>query len=148
MSNDIRDLNVPARHARFQFTIRSMLIFTAIVAVVCSVLFAMPDWMRNLVLLFATFMIPGILVTLLVYGNRDQRTFSIGALFPSGFVMLAMFGISGIPPLVFFDDRRAMATFWLVAALNGYLCIVTRRRIEKRRKAEESRPSAGTDSRP
>jgi hypothetical protein len=133
-----------------------MLIVTACVAVICSVVFRTPDWIGHLALLFVILLIPAILATLLVYGNRGQRTFSIGALFPSGFMLLTALGFCDIQ-MVDFDDmlpisnvhnyRLSVVLFLLFGALNGYLCVLTRRWIEKGRETEKGETPTDTEFR-
>jgi hypothetical protein len=146
MPNEYDRPNLSARLPRFQFTIRSMLILTAIVAVLCSILFAMPDWAADLFLFFLAMFIPAILVTLLVYGTRNQRTFGVGALFPTGFLLLVALNICTVrvpdfdtflPSSANYHGRLTVALFWMLGALNGYLCVLTRRWIEKHRETEE-----------
>jgi hypothetical protein len=142
MPNESDPPNLPARPPRFQFTIRTMLIFTAVVAVLCSVLFTMPEWAAELIFFWLVCIVPAILVTLLIYGDRDQRTFGVGALFPSGFGFLAGLGITSVnlpnlPVWLSVNGRLEIVLFWLFGALNGYLCVLTRRWIEKRREKEK-----------
>lgn len=156
MPDDSNDLNLPTRPARFQFTIRSMLVFTAIVAALCSILFAMPDWAADLFLFFLALFIPAILVTLLVYGNRNQRAFGVGALIPSGFLLLVALGICTVrvpdfdtllPSSANYHGRLTVVLFWMLGGLNGYLCVLTRRWIEKGRETEKGVTPADSDPR-
>ncbi|MCX7429234.1 MAG: hypothetical protein NTW96_26855 [Planctomycetia bacterium] len=156
MPNECDQPNLRVRPPRFQFTIRSMLILTAVVAVFCSVFFAMPAWAGDVAITFLVFLIPSILVTLLIYGNRDQRTFSIGALFPSGLTLLVAFGICDLkiadfhgllPFSINHDGKLSVVLFWGVGALNGYLCVLTRRWIEKGRETEKGKTPTGTEFR-
>jgi hypothetical protein len=133
MLNEHDRPNLSARLPRFQFTIRSMLILTAVVAVLCSVFFAMPDWAGEMVIVFLACLVPSILVIVLTDGNRNQRAFGIGALFPSGFSLLWVFG-------EFHDTyglRFTVVLLWALAILDGYLCVLTRRWMEKRHRTDK-----------
>jgi len=74
----------PARRAsRFQFSLRGLLWLTVGVAVLCSVVFAMPDWAAVPLMLLSTLALPGVVVVLLTHGGPNQRAFAIGAIFPA-----------------------------------------------------------------
>ncbi len=71
---------------RLQFSLRTMLIIMTGFAATLSGVFAGPDWMRMITAVFFTTAVTIVLVVVLVYGRGYQRTFCIGALFPSGLV--------------------------------------------------------------
>jgi len=78
----------PRRTFRFQFSLRSLFWLTAGVAVLCSVVFAMPNWAAVPLMLLLTLAFPGVLVVLLAHGGPDHRAFAIGAIFPGCVVFL------------------------------------------------------------
>ena len=74
----------PARSAsRFQFSLRAPFWLTAGVAVLCSVVFAMPYWAAVPLMLLSTLALPGVSVVLLTHGGPNLRAFAIGAIFPA-----------------------------------------------------------------
>jgi hypothetical protein len=72
----------------FQFTLRTLLSLTTVVAVVCSGLFAPAVWMVALTLLVLGMLGPMALTVALIYGRGYLRTFCIGALFPAAPILL------------------------------------------------------------
>ncbi len=80
--------NAPVRTSRFQFSLRSLFLLTALVAVLCSVVFAMPSWAAVPLMLLLILALPGVLVVLLAHGGPNHRAFAIGAIFPGCVVFL------------------------------------------------------------
>ncbi len=78
----------PGRAFRFQFSLRSLFWLTGGVAVLCSVVFAMPNWAAVPVMVLLTLALPGVLVVLLAHGSPGHRAFAIGAIFPGCVVFL------------------------------------------------------------
>ncbi len=78
----------PGRAFRFQFSLRSLFWLTAVVAVLCSVVFAMPDWAAVPLMTLGILALPGVLVVLLAHGGPNHRAFAIGAIFPGCVVFL------------------------------------------------------------
>ena len=72
------------RHGPVQFSLRALLVVTAVAAVLCALLTAgspVVRWFAGLAILF---LLPMLCTVMLVYGRGYQRTFAIGAIFPSG----------------------------------------------------------------
>jgi hypothetical protein len=78
----------PRRAFRFQFSLRSLFWLTAVVAVLCSVVFAMPNWAAVPLMALLILAFPGVLVVLLAHGGPNHRAFAIGAIFPGCVVFL------------------------------------------------------------
>ena len=141
-----------ARHHPVQFSLRSMFLLTAVVAVACSVLFVLPLIVAVPVLLLLVIAVPAVLTTKVVYGTGYQRTFCIGALFPAGVVLFATAWFPGlwlanVPPtprsLSDFADwtgkigdyyRCLVGMSWVLSVVVGSLCVAVRWLGEKRPK--------------
>jgi hypothetical protein len=77
----------PTPRPRFQFQLRTALIVMTALAILLSAVFAgLPGVAMTTAVLLATG-IPMCLTIVLVYGRGYQRTFCIGALFPSGLIL-------------------------------------------------------------
>ena len=83
-SQNSNDAASEADRGRFQFSLRTMLVLTALVAMVCAVLFSVPDYVAAPVIIVLTIVLPALLTATLVYGNSWQRSFCLGAMFPAG----------------------------------------------------------------
>jgi hypothetical protein len=129
---------------RFQFGIRALLIAMAAVAVGCSVV-SMPPIVAVPILLFCMISLPAVLTTMLVYGTTRQRTFSIGALFPAGFVALWLsffamswaYGGAGDAVVIL---AIVIGIAWIASAAAGVLCVWVRYLIERRYRVGNSTP--------
>ncbi len=73
-----------ARGRPFQFSLRTMLVLTTVLAVVLSGLFAGPAWLTYVTAMALAIAMPMALTVTLIYGRGNVRTFCIGALFPAG----------------------------------------------------------------
>ena len=79
------------RRRRFQFSIASLLATMVIVAVLCCIVFSIPNHIyRGALLLVMSMVLPAILATILLCGGKQQRAFSIGALFPTGVALFSL----------------------------------------------------------
>ncbi len=87
----------------FQFSLVAMLLAMAVVAAAMAVLFAFPDALATPVIIFLFITVPALLTTHIVYGSGYERTFCIGALFPTGF---ALFVIRLLFSIVVIDGPR------------------------------------------
>lgn len=74
--------------ARFQFTLRTMLIGTTVAAVALSGVFAGPDSLAAWTVAVLSLSVPMVLIVALIYGRGYKRTFCIGALFPASWSAL------------------------------------------------------------
>ena len=144
-----RPSGVPPRP--FQFTLRTMFLVTTVVAVVLAGLSAPErwEWVRFLTLFYLTVAIPLVLVTALIYGRGNVRTFAIGALFPAGAILwiAAWWAVVNLtsppqPALLSLPDdaesRRLMLALGTAIAaalilLSGIIAVVVRRMVEPRR---------------
>ncbi|MBN2216262.1 MAG: hypothetical protein JW719_02685 [Pirellulales bacterium] len=131
---EIHDQPSP-RRGRFQFSIRSMLILTAVVAVICSVLFAMPGWLAWIILGFTFLTIPGVFISILTYGTPYQKTFAIGAMSPFAFLCLtyhvAFYGLfaNGLEDSI---ARLLVGLLILACAVSGFVTVLVRFWLEGR----------------
>jgi len=124
-----------------QFSLRSLLWLTTAVAVVCAVMFQMPDALAIPILMFVTMAMVPVLVTVLIYGRGYQRTFAIGAIFPPGLLLLAFTPLARflgeMPMRMDRSDSVGLRVFfgvlWISSPAMGLLCVGTRWLLEKRR---------------
>jgi hypothetical protein len=73
---------------RVQFSLRSLFVLMAVVALLCGLLVAGSPavrWCTGLALLL---LLPLVWTVMLIYGRGYQRTFAIGAMFPGGIVLV------------------------------------------------------------
>jgi hypothetical protein len=118
----------PARRAsRFQFSLRGLFWLTGGVAVLCSVVFAMPNWAGVPLMLLSTLALPGVAVVLLTHGGPHQRAFAIGAIFPAcavfviGAVSLLSAFSGGLPGAMVDEDA---ANPFRILLLGGLLATI------------------------
>lgn len=90
MEPDLLNPVVPGR-ANYQFTLRALLGATALVALFGGLLFAAPPVVRGLTAIALMLLMPMVWTVVLTYGRGYVRTFAIGALLPSGVVLLHQF---------------------------------------------------------
>ena len=132
----------PGRAFRFQFSLRALFWLTAAVAVLCSVVFAMPNWAAVPLMLLLTLALPGVLVVLLAHGGPNHRAFAIGAIFPGCAVFLMgafifMSAFSGrMPGSVLDEDTGHAARILflgglLATILCGLLCLAVDRAVRR-----------------
>jgi len=70
-----------------QYSLATMLIVMTLLAVVCSGLFAGPQWLTAATAGLLTLIVPLVLTVTLIYGKGYLRTFCIGAIFPAGTIL-------------------------------------------------------------
>jgi len=140
---------------RFQFSLRSLLIATTLVAVGCSIFLASP-WQVGLVAaLCLVVSTPVVLIVVLIHGRGYARTFCIGALIPAGIVWCMLGSYYAISLLLAFsgngpwDENRTpvvvfLGVYYLLVVANGLLAVGTRWLIEarQRRDRQEANPDA------
>jgi len=98
--------NLPPTDRRpWQYSLRTLFAVTTLVAIVSSLLFASPGWVRYVTGVSILLAFPAGLTVVLIYGCGYVRTFAIGALFPAGTVSATV---------------GAYAAFTL-----GYLCVMS-----------------------
>ena len=121
----------------FQFGISTMLWATLVTAIACAVLFPMPAVVAIPLILLISVALPAMLTTVVIYGRGYQRTFCIGAMFPSAFFLFMVpYGGMGMFPwgspsgddIVF---RMVVCGFWASSLLIGGVCVGVRRLVEK-----------------
>jgi hypothetical protein len=109
----------------FQFGLLHMLVLTAVVAVLCALIFAVPDWLSVIAAFCLMVLLPMLLTVGIIYGRGYQRTFSIGGLFPAGallFLVLQVFMFGRGVPFAFDGDVRPFV--WITLLVVCILCIV------------------------
>lgn len=125
-----------------QFSLRSLLWLMTGVAVVCAVMFQMPDALAVPILMFVTMAMVPVLVTVIIHGSSYQRTFAIGAIFPPGLLLSAFTPLGGfffgrapmsMDPGESSGFRVAIGAFWISSLAMGLLCVGTRWLLERQR---------------
>ena len=98
---------------QLKFSLRAIFALIAVVAVLCTVLFVVPEYIRICILFVGVVTMPGPLVSLAFYGSRELKAFALGALAAYG-AWLVLVGV----PAAFF----AMNHFgeYIGAPLSGY----------------------------
>ena len=134
--------NPPPTHSicprpKFQFTIRSMLILTAVVAVICSMVFAMPGWSGKYLFGFISVTLPGVLISILFYGTPYQKTFAAGALVPS-FISVLYSLDQGSYAWRDTEERLSGLLLWGTAAISGVTAILVRRWLESKKPTDDT----------
>ena len=124
---------------RFQFSLRTMFWVTTGTAIICAVSFPMPAVIAMPLMLLISVALPAVLTTVIIYGRSYQRTFCIGAMFPScifllmipyGSMGLFRFGVTNAQDDIGF--RLVVLGFWVSSLLIGGVCVGVRRLVEKR----------------
>jgi hypothetical protein len=132
------ELRPKAPRPFLQFSLGTMFWITTATAIACAVLFPMPTVVAVPLILLISVALPAVLTTVIIYGRSYQRTFCIGALFPSG-IFLLMVPYGGMTPFRFgspggedFWFRIVVCGFWVSSLLIGGVCVGVRRLVEKR----------------
>ena len=102
-----------------QFSIRALMIGTALVAVLCCIFFVVPDLVGSWFMLIATLLFMPAILAALVYGNGRTRAFAVGASPPMCILLLLFTGIAGRGLFVFGfgNGGSGLKTFFAVATL-------------------------------
>lgn len=127
---------------RFQFGLSTLFWITTATAIVFAVSFRVPAVVAIPLMLFVSVaLLPAMWTTVIVYGCGYQRTFSIGAMFPSGMLMVFAFFATLDRGMSFYrwnspseDDfwfRIVMFGFWLSSVVVGLTCMGIRWLVEK-----------------
>jgi hypothetical protein len=139
---DVPPARIPpqARRPFLQFGLGTVLWITTATAVVCTIVFRIPKEFAEPLMLFISIVLPAVLTTVIIYGRSYQRTFCIGAMFPSVFLPLfILFG--GMNATLYrwnsggyedFPLRIAVCAFWASSPLIGGVCVGVRRLVERR----------------
>ncbi len=101
----------------FQYSLWSMFVLTTAAAIGLAFFVSAPTWLMILVSVLFALALPMVLTIAVIYGHGRLRTFSIGALFPAGFlvVSIAPMTMMGVPFYAIYD--LALRTEDLVARL-------------------------------
>jgi hypothetical protein len=152
MSDNTNDDSASNERRPFQYSLKTLLIATTVVATICAGLFTGPEWTRLLTLLIWLIIYPSALVAMVIYGRNYMRTFAIGLLIGSGpIIVIAIIDIrntycnlnfwtweyftrslSNI--YVGYRPRIYIISMLFSGILAGIVIVVTRRLIESSRK--------------
>jgi hypothetical protein len=138
---DVLPTRIPPKAPRpfLQFGMGTVLWITTATAVVCAVVFRVPVEFAIPLILFISVALPAVLTTVIIYGRSYQRTFCVGAMFPSvSLPLIIVFGGMNVTPyhwnLNGFEDfsfRMTVFAFWVSGLLVGGLCVGVRRLVER-----------------
>jgi len=148
MSDDRIQPDAPHPRVKFQFTIRSMLLVTVAVALLCSFLYALPNYAAGMVFLFGIFVVPGPLVCLTIFGTSHHRAFAVGTLVPWLLFcfLLEPAGFLGPFYRLGVEERFMLVLPWGSCFLSGYLSLWTLRWIERQNPAQKVEPPPVRDT--
>jgi hypothetical protein len=147
-----------------QFSLAAIFILTAAFAFILGLVFVFPDWLAGPIIVFLILAVPAVLAVCAKYGPDSWTAFCVGALVPTGTVLIgvgltfisygnfARAGAGALSPtatnqlLAFGQWLAAIAmlgiawrpialTSWAVATLIGILCVNVRRFILRRKSA-------------
>ena len=127
---------------RFQFGLSTLFWITTLTAIACALSFTIPaDFAIPIMMFISVAILPAVWATVIIYGRGYQRTFGIGAIFPSGTLLFSMSfarfglfnGMGGMGREEFFI-RLLLLGFWLTSILVGVVCMGVRRFVEKRQR--------------
>ena len=135
----------------WQYSLKALFLITLGLAVALAVVVSFPNVIAVPVLLCLAIAIPAFLTAVAVYGAGYQRTFAIGALFPTGTLLYTTAWLMGVsllePPsidldslegwLAFFDHvgvtyRVYAGSVWLLAVAIGWMAVAVRYHLETR----------------
>ncbi|MBN1911453.1 MAG: hypothetical protein JW818_17050 [Pirellulales bacterium] len=132
---------LPPERRPFQWSLWSMFVLTTVVAGCFSLILGTPDWLIGPLFWMTAIIIPPVLLTLMIWGNPDQRAFGLGAIFPSGYLLLSILGLAPRHHELLTQwfgwhlswDARSLSwsVVWLIAAASGWICVVVRRRLHR-----------------
>ena len=112
------------REKPFQFSLRTLLIGMCLVALGAAMLFSLPAELNRFLLKLSVAGWLAALVTVVVYGNGERRTFAIGAIVPAALAYYDLMTSRFLSP--FFAVLGAAASLGV-----GYLCVHVRRWLEQ-----------------
>ena len=113
----------------------------------------MPAVVAIPLMLLMSVALPAVLTTVIIYGRSYQRTFCIGAMFPSGiFLLMVPYGSMGLfsfgangPDDFWF--RLVVFGFWVFCVVLGGVCVGVRRLVEKRPLSPPDQGNVGPQAR-
>ncbi len=154
MAEELQPHNPPELRPPFlQFGLSTMLWATLVTAIACAVLFPMPTVVAIPSIVLISVTLPAVLTTVIIYGYSYQRTFCIGAMFPSGvFLLMIPYGGMGLFRLGSnspddYGFRVVVAGFWVSSVLIGAICVGVRRLVERRPGSPRDRGNIGPATR-
>ena len=124
-----------------RFSLASLLVVTAVVAVILGAMFVFPWWVSLPMLCLLTFAAPALLLTAAIQGRGDLRAFAVGAMVPTMIMAFwtGLFYVQSTYDEDFTDIVEARLLFWIaelaalaIGLLVGPLCIAVRRMLQKR----------------
>ncbi len=140
----------------WQYSLKTLFLITLGLAVALAVVVSFPNAIAVPVLICLAIAIPAFLTVVAIYGSRYQRTFAIGALFPTCTLLYTTGWLMGLtliegprPPidsledwLEFFDEvggayRVYAGCAWLLAVAVGWMAVAVRHHLEARARREE-----------
>jgi len=146
------DRRADSRPRPFQYSLRALLILTTVVAIACSVFFALPGWVAFVATICFVISTAAVLTVLLVYSRGYVRTFCVGALFPAAVcllpaaIMITAITLDGIQrwSRSYSDEERLGCLALLVmhcvlVVVNGWLAVFVRRLVEAPRHSASPR---------
>jgi len=146
---------------RFQFTLSQLIVLMTLVAVFCASAISVPGWLSMILAGCFAILLPMAFTVGIVYGRGYQRTFCMGALFPSGIVGfqgLSVFGLFLYRPTRLGGDFDSEARLWVwvfllavcgVSIAFGLLAMGLRWMIESSRRrvqTSDHRPGPSSES--
>jgi hypothetical protein len=111
----------------FQYSLWSMFVLTTAAAIGLAFFVSAPIWLMILVSVLLALALPMVLTIAVIYGRGRLRTFSIGALFPAGFLVVSIAPMMGLPFYAIYDlgsrnnDLVARLVVMAVVAVTGVL---------------------------
>ena len=104
-----------------QFSLRAILIVTAVSAVICFIIIS-PSWVAGMSLFGATVLAIPAALSLLVYGRGYKQAYGLGTLVPLSVVyMWFAAGPRYIDPFFDFDDRETQI-YYVICAFAAQVC--------------------------
>lgn len=107
-----------------QFSLKSLIVASIIVALTCAAFFAMPQHSFQMIYRFAILLIPSVLLSIIVYGRRYARAFAVGAVAPI-FATIVFTHQTGSSILDWGNDYYTVAMLMLIVAIGGIIGCIT-----------------------
>jgi hypothetical protein len=141
----------------WQYSLKTLFLITLGLAVALAVVVSFPNGIAVPLLICLAIAIPAFLTVVAIYGSGYQRTFSIGALFPTCTLLYATGWLMGLTliegpgPSTFdslgdwlelFDEvggpyRVYTGSAWLLAVAVGWMAVGVRYRLERRARRDD-----------
>lgn len=98
------------RPRAFQFSLRTVLLVVTVVAILCAVLFGLPDEIGGPVAFLMTLLTPTALLVAAIAGRGNMRAFSAAALVPAAW--LALMYCQNLDFLEWYDLPESLPEVW------------------------------------